>query len=92
MGDKGSRLASGGPEGPFPMSLCPCVESEELKNSSLILPVFMMVYRQDKSRKHILCASVFTGSITFEYLDSGRLSLHLSSSLSLAYVVGYKTR
>ena len=53
------------------------------------LTCFMMLYCQDKSRECILCNSFLAWFITFEYLDSKCLGPHLSSSLSLAYVIGY---
>lgn len=43
VGDKRGRFQGGGPEWSFPMLLCPCVESEKFRNSSLILNVPMMV-------------------------------------------------
>lgn len=57
----------------------------------LIWHVFMKLYCYSKSRECILCDSSLAWFITFEYLDSECVGLHLSSSLSLACVIGYKT-
>ena len=56
-----------------------------------MLHIFMLIYCQDKSREHILCKILLAWYVNFEYLDSKCLGPYLSSSLILAYVIGYKT-
>lgn len=85
-----SRVRGWDPAWSFP-HLCVPVWSWRVKNLSLMLHIFMLIYCQDKSREHILCNSLLAWYINFEYLDSKCLESLFVFFLSLAYVIGYKT-